>query len=202
MSWKYVRTQFHSTSRQMITIYISLSHTLATCNIFHKKAFKNNHFLLCACVHTCLVNVWWCAQPLPLLVQQHWLCWQTCVMRMKKGRATKGKENLLLFFQVAHAFLKMANRATWHKCLHAHMSFRHILRVLGNNSWRDKVYLEGQMIHRRKGLALVAWFSSQVLLSVSYCSVWSRLEQEAHSTEYQFLLSTWCNFMFRPATPN
>lgn len=38
MSWKYVHTQFHSTSRQMITIYSSLSPTLATCNKFHKKA--------------------------------------------------------------------------------------------------------------------------------------------------------------------
>ncbi len=113
MSWKYVHTQFPSTSGQMNTIYSSLSPTLATCNIFHKKACKNNHrFTVCMCTRVCLVNICRCAQPLPLLVQQCRVCWQTCVMRTKKkGRATKGKEDLYFFFSVRSCILKNSKQS-------------------------------------------------------------------------------------------
>lgn len=99
MSWKYVHTQFPSTSGQMNAIYSSLSPTSATCNIFHKKACKNNClFTVCMCTCVCLVNKCRCAQPLPLLVQQRRVCWQTCVMRTKKRKGYQRKGRPLFFF--------------------------------------------------------------------------------------------------------
>lgn len=111
MSWKYVHTQFPSTLGQIDTIYSSLSPTLATCSIFHKKACKNNHlFTVCMCTCVCLVNICWCTQPLPLFVQRCHVCWQTCVMRMekkRKGYQRKGRPLFFFFFQFACAFLKI-----------------------------------------------------------------------------------------------
>ncbi len=148
MSWKYVHTQFPSTLGQMNTIYSSLSHLhwLLVAYFIRrlvKESFYCLHVYMCvSCEH---MSVY--ATTSSVCTAVSCLLTDLCHENEKKGRATKGKEDLF-FFQFACAFLKIANRATWHKCLHAHMSFRHFLRVLETTrrfclNWMDKDYLEG-----------------------------------------------------------